>query len=236
MLITAYDAQKRVLAELVVGKDISGGQWESSRVHGRYVRAKANDSVLLYETDFFAPTVTTADWLDTKIYQVDLSRLVAFSLLNPTVKQPVVFKRDKPTDAEWKVAEAPPDSGAARQGDLNELIQKLSILRDTRLQVPLQPALLHAKGLDLARIGLEPPEYRFTFTLDDGETVEVDLGKKLEDKAEVYARSNKSPFLFTAPEWFKAYAEVDIKGKLLDPPADALRDDKPKDGKGENGR
>lgn len=235
-VIAAYDAQNRVLADLVVGKDISGGQWEASRVHGRYVRAKANESVLVYETDFFSPSVVATEWLDTRIYQADLSHAIGFALFNPTVKEPVEFKKDSAKEAEWKVVKAPPDTGAPRQGDLSELIQKVSILNAARMLAPMQPVQLRAKGLDPARIGLEPPEYSVTFTLDDGDTIKLDLGKKLEDKPEVYARSSKSQFLFTVPDWFKAYVELDIRGKLLDPPANAVRDDKPReDGKGENG-
>jgi hypothetical protein len=234
-LIVAYDAQNRVLAELVVGKDVSGGQWEASRVHGRYVRAKANDSVLVYETDFFSPSVVATEWVDLRIYQADLSKAVGFSIFNDTVEQPVEFKRDQPTQAEWKVAAAPPKTGAARQGDLTELMQKVSLLDAARFLAPLQPNVLKARGLDLDRIGLDPPSHTISFTLEDGESIALALGKKLEDKPEVYARSNKSQFLFTVPDWFKASLEIDVKGKLLDPSADALRDQPRKDG-GEGGK
>lgn len=235
-LITAYDAQNRVLAELVVGKDVSGGQWEASRVHGRYVRAKTNESVLVYETDFFSPSVVATEWLDLRVYQADLSAAIGFSIFNPTVKEPVEFKKDRPTEAEWKIAKAPPDTGAPRQGDLVELIQKVSILDAARFLVPLEPARLKARGLDPTRIGLEPPEYAITFTLDGGDTIKLELGRKLEDKPEVYARCSRSRFLFTVPDWFKGHLELDIKGKLLDPPANALQNGKPPDdGKGENG-
>ncbi|MEZ5963639.1 MAG: DUF4340 domain-containing protein [Planctomycetota bacterium] len=230
-VVTAFDSNQRVMADLVVGKDISGGQWEASRVHGRYVRAKANESVLVYETDFFSPSVTASEWLDKRIYQVDLSHAVGFTLFNATVKEPVEFKKDKASEVEWKVAKGPEGTGAPRQGELSPLAQQVSILYAERFLALMQPDKLRAKGLDPTVVGLEPPQCSFTFTLDDGESIRVDIGKKLEDKAEFYARSNKSPFLFTVPDHFEAALEVDIKGKLLDPPAEKLRDDG-KDDKG----
>jgi hypothetical protein len=227
-LVVAFDAQNRVLAELVVGKDVSGGQWDQDRVRGRYVRARANESVLIYETDFFAPTVVATEWLDNRIAQVDLSKTVGYSLFNATMKEPVVFKKERADLAEWQVDKAPAGTGPPRQGDLQQLVQKVSIIDAARFLAPLQADKLKAKGLEPSKIGLEPADCFVSYTLDSGETVTLELGRKLEDKPEVYARCTKSPFLFTVPEWIKGDLEVDVK-KLFDPPSDALRPDK--DGK-----
>lgn len=232
-LIVAFDAQNRMLADLVVGKEVSGGQWEGDRVRGRFVRARANESVLVYETDFFAPSVVATEWLDQRIYQADLSKTVGFKLSNATSKEPVAFTKERPDLAEWQVAQAPPNTGAPRQGDLQTLVQKLSILDAARILAPLQPEVLKSKGLEPSKIGLDPPDCAVTYTLQGGETITLEVGRKLEDKPEAYARCNSSPFLFTVPDWMRSDLEVNVS-TLFGPPPDALREDKPpSDGKGD---
>jgi hypothetical protein len=234
-LIVAFDAQNRVLAELVVGKDVSGGEWEGGRLRGRYVRARGNESVLIYEVDHFIPSVTATEWIDTRMFQAELNKLVGFSLYNATVKEPVSFRKERPEYVEWKVDQAPPDTGAPIQGDLQQLIQKVSIVTAARFLTPMVPEMLRAKGLELNKIGLEPADVVATFTLDTGETLTLELGRKLDDQPEVYARTNKSLFLITVPDWMKADLEVDIKRRLLAPSAEVLKEDKDakdnKDGK-----
>ncbi|HLU38121.1 MAG TPA: DUF4340 domain-containing protein [Planctomycetota bacterium] len=247
VLVVAFDRQGRVLAELVIGKEVGGAaQWESTTVRGRYVRARSNDAVIVYETDFFAPSVEATDWLDTRIYQADLSKTVGFELFNVTTDKPVSFVKERPELAEWQADQAPPDTGAPRQGELQTLVQKLSLVDAARFLAPLQPEVLKAKGLDPAKIGLDPPECAVTYRLEGGETIVLHVGRKLEDRPEAYARSNQCNFLFTVPDWLKADLEVRVKN-LYDPPAEALRDgedkkdekdkeDKEDDGEAGNGR
>ncbi len=222
-LVVAFDAQNRLLAELVIGKDVSGGEWEARSVKGRYVRARANESVLVYEADMLVPSVVATEWLDTRVLQVDLGKTVGFSLFNPTVKEPASFRKARPDVVEWQADKAPADTGAPIQGDLQQLIQKVSVVDARRFLTPLAPDMLKAKGLELDKIGLEPAEIVVTYKLDNGEELTLQIGRKLEDQPEAYASCNKSPFLFTVADWMKGDLEVNVKNKLFGPSANALR-------------
>lgn len=215
-LIAAFDAQQRLLAELVVGKDVSAGQWGQNVVRGRYVRAKANDSVLVYETDFWNPSTEVNDWLDLKVFQVDVNKLIGFKLFNPTAKEPVEFNKDKPTAPEWRVVKQPEGTFDLKQGDLGMLLPKVSFVQARRVLAPLNPTVLVAKGLGLDKIGLEPAEYSVTYTLEGGDTCVLEVGRKLEDKNEYYARSNKLPFLFTVGDELIPGLGSDVKGLFVE--------------------
>jgi hypothetical protein len=215
-VIAAFDAQQRLLAELVVGKDVSAGQWGNNVVRGRYVRAKANDSVLVYETDFWNPTVEANEWLDLKVFQVDLNKAIGFKLFNPTTKEPVEFSKDKPQAPEWQVVKQPDGTADLKQGDLGMAIPKMSFVQARRVLAPFNPTVLQAKGLALDKLGLEPAEYSVTYTVEGGETFILEIGKKLEDKNEFYARSNKLQFLFTVGDEFIPGISTDVKSLFVE--------------------
>ena len=98
------------------------------------------------------------------------------------------------------------------------MIQKASVVDARRFLTPLVPEMLKAKGLDLDKIGLDPAEIVVTYKLDNGEEVALQIGRKLEDQPEAYARCNKSPFLFTVADWMKGDLEVNVKNRLFTPP------------------
>lgn len=205
VLIAAYDVNQRLLAELVVGKDVSGGQWGKDVVAGRFVRAKDKESVLVYEVESWRPSVARNEWVNTAVYRVDPTKVVGFAFDNP--KGSFEVTKERADVVEWKRKRGPDGTAAVRQGDMQTLIQKVTYVDAVTVLAQLQPAVLKAKGLDLAQIGLEPPEHAITLTLEGGDTVDLKIGRKLEGKNELYALSNQLPFLFTIADW--ALAPID---------------------------
>ncbi len=204
-VIAAYDVNQKLLAELVVGKDVSGGQWGKDVVAGRFVRAKDKQSVLIYEVESWRLGVERNEWIDKAVYRVDPTKLVGFSFHNP--KGSFEVTKERADIVEWKRKSGPDGTAAVRQGEMTTLIQKVTYVDAMDVLAPLQPAALKAKGLELAQIGLEPPEHAVTLTLEGGETVDLKVGRKLEGKNELYALSSRLPFLFTVGDW--AVAPID---------------------------
>lgn len=205
VLIAAYDVNQRLLAELVVGKDVSGGQWGKDVVAGRFVRAKDKESVLVYEVESWRLGVDRNEWVDKAVYRVDPTKVVGFAFDNP--KGSFEVTKPRADVVEWTRKRGPDGTAAVRQGEMQTLIQKVTYVDAVSVLSQLQPAVLKAKGLDLAQIGLEPPEHAITLTLEGGDTVDLKIGRKLEGKNELYALSNRLPFLFTIADW--ALAPID---------------------------
>lgn len=206
-LIQCIDANNNPVAELILGKDASGGKWGEEVLKGYYVRKfdsknpAGNKDVILYETDYWVLNTDPDPWLDKKIHQFEEGKVKSFAFRNPKGK--AAFTKDKVTDAAWKAVDAPAGTGAVRQGEVQNLLSRFRYVAAQKFRGPLP-----AKPV-LGERGLEPGDFEVSATLEDGTVYSLWIGKKIPETQEMYARANTSNFLFSVNEWDRTPYEKD---------------------------
>lgn len=211
--IVCADAERKPVAELLLGKDASGGKWGEDVTRGYFVRAKSSTDAIVYEVDYWMLSLKADDWADKKIHEFEQGKVKSFSVKNP--KGEVTFTKDKTTDAEWKCAKPPEGMGAIRQGEVANMLARFWRMDAIRFLGPL------AAQRDQRSLGLEPPDYELVTEVEEGnstKTYRVRIGKKIADKGEFNARADNCEFLFSLGDYVVTPFDKDPKD-LFDPAA-----------------
>lgn len=211
--IVCADADRKPVAELLLGKDASGGKWGEDVTHGYFVRAKSSTDAVVYEVDFWMLSLKADDWADKKIHEFEQGKVKSFSVKNP--KGEITFTKEKPTDAEWKCSKPPEGCGAIRQGEVTNMLARFWRVDAMRFLGPL------AAQRDQRSLGLEPADYEIVAEVEEGnstKTYRVRIGKKIADKGEHNARADGCEFLFSLGDYVVTPFEKDPKD-LFDPGA-----------------
>lgn len=215
-VIKAVGQGNATLAELLVGKDASSGKTTES-VRGVFVRTRDGRDIWLYEVPFLQRSVDAAQWIDRVVHQVKQEQVTRFTLRNPASNGlELAFARKEGSTASWDALVALPETGALRQMEVENLVQRLLYVAAADLKRPLQ-------GANLGELGLQPALFEVSLTIRDGETekvIRLQVGAKVDGKEEHYATSSESRFLITLPSYLVAGLERDPK-ELFDPKAPA---------------
>lgn len=222
-VIRCLNNEQAVVAEMVLGKDASGGKWGEDIVKGFFVRRLDNREVVVYdalEAMHWNLSVQADDWVDKVIHEFQTAKVKTFSYRNP--KGEVTFERQGPgsdpgagpdavpTSPNWKATKAPEGVGPVKQQDVTNLMSRFSILRAARFQQPLQ-------GVDPNQVGLNPAEMEVSVVLEDGTLHRLEVGKKISDKPEYHARAEGTRYLIAVNEWDITSYERDPRD-LFEPP------------------
>lgn len=215
-VIKAVGQGNATLAELLVGKDASSGKTTES-VRGVFVRTRDSRDIWLYEVPFLQRSVDASQWIDRVVHQVKQEQVTKFTLRNPASNGlELAFARKDGAAASWDAVVAPPETGALRQMEVENAVQRLLYVAAADLKRPLQ-------GANLGELGLQPAQFEFSFTTRDGETekvIRLQVGTKVDGKEEHYAASSESRFLITLPSHVVAGLERDPR-EFFDPKAPA---------------
>jgi hypothetical protein len=215
-VIKAVGQGNSTLAELLVGKDSSSGKTTES-VRGVFVRTRDGRDIWLYEVPYLQRAVDASQWIDKVVHQVKQEQVTRFTLRNPASNGlELAFSRKDGSTASWTAEVAPPETGALRQMEVENLVQRLLTVSAAELRRP-------AQGANLGELGLQPPQYEVSLTTKDGETekvVRLLVGAKVDGKEEYYASSSESKFLLTLPSYLVTGLERNPK-ELFDPKAPA---------------
>lgn len=111
-LITLMDDKGAVLASLITGKTTDIG--DPSGAIGLFVR-RPDDPQSWLARSVFEPKNDPADWLDKHVMSVDRAR-IAETDVDPLTGPSYVVRRDKPSDADFKLAELPKGRELAYDG------------------------------------------------------------------------------------------------------------------------
>lgn len=213
-VIKAVGQGNATLAELLVGKDASAGKTTES-VRGVFVRTRDGRDIWLYEVPYLQRSIDASQWIDRVVHQVKQEQVTKFTLRNPASNgTELAFARKDGSTASWEALVTPPESGALRQMEVENLVQRLLYVAAADLKRPLQ-------GANLGELGLQPAQVEVSLTTRDGETervIRLQLGAKVDGKEEHYAASSESKFLFTVPSGVVAGLERDPR-ELFDPKA-----------------
>lgn len=223
-LIECFDASRKAMAELYVGKDASRGKGGPDAVRGWFVRRRggAEDTgpkdIVLYESDphMWDLSVRPERWIDRIVHDFEFDEVQAVSIRNEK-GQAAFEKNDK--DA-WVAVDAPAGTGAVRVGEVDLMFSQFSMLQVNRF---IEPLAKHQGKL--AQLGLEKGKFEIAAKMRDGTQHRLLIGLRIPGQNERYARTDDSPFLLAVGEWMISAYEKDPK-ELFDPPADAV----PKDG------
>lgn len=228
-VIKAVGQGSATLAELLVGKDASSGKTTES-VRGVFVRTRDGRDIWLYEVPFLQRSIDASQWLDRVVYQAKQEQVTRFTLRNPASNGlELAFARRDGSTASWTAETAPPETGALRQMEVENLVQRLLYVAAADLKRPLQ-------GANLGELGLQPPQFEVSLTTKDGETekvIRLQVGAKVDGKEEHYAASSESRFLLTLPAYLVAGLERDPR-ELFDPKLPADPATQPKEGEGKD--
>jgi hypothetical protein len=101
--ITAYDDKNQVLADVIAGKTEDLGDPNGSV--GLFVR-RPNEAQTWLAQSWFQPKSNPSDWLDKSVMQIDRSRIQQTDV-QPISGSSFSVKRDRPTDADFALANIP---------------------------------------------------------------------------------------------------------------------------------
>lgn len=205
---------KTVVADLLVGKDASEWGQGSEAVRGVFVRARGSNDVVLYEwLQPWRRTVEPAEWLDRTLFRLEPDKVRALSLRNgATGDRTFVFRRP-PNQMRW-APEGAEDLGAVRQGELEGLVQRLRYVAAQSYERPL------SRAGDMQALGLYPPRIELKLEVADGndtQTIELQVGARVDGRNEHYLTCSESEFLLTWPASLVAQFELDVAQRLFDP-------------------
>ena len=206
-----------VIAELLVGKDAGVGQTGTDAVRGVFVRKSDSTDVVLYEVDKpWRRDVAQDQWLDKQVARLEPDKVKKLVLRNTaTGGNPVGFVRAD-GKASWQAIDPPAGTGAVRQIEVENLVQRLRWIgvQDYRVRTD--------RAGNLAALGLAPPRLELDLTVDeDGRerNLRLAVGNQLDGKNEYYFMTNESAFVMTWPGGMVAPFELDPKAQLFDPPS-----------------
>jgi hypothetical protein len=228
-IVKAGNAERQVIAELLVGKDTASGKGGGTdTVRGVFLRRGDSRDVVLYEVPYWNRQLKPDVWLDVRLLTVPGDQVRAVSLKNKTGT--IEFTRPK-GQASWR-CDAPPEGRAAvRQVEVEGLVQRFGYLQASQFLKSMAAAApnLNAWGLEPAQL-----EIKITYDKDDQQrTAVIGVGVVVEGKSENYLRSSESQFAMTIGSNMVTPYEKPI-GEFFDPKAPAPENgkDETKDDKG----
>ncbi len=110
--ITLMDDKGAVIASLITGKTADIG--DPSGAIGLFVR-RSNETQSWLVRSVFEPKNDPADWLDKQVMTIDRAR-IAQTDVDPISGPYYAVRRDKPSEADFKLAELPKDRELAYEG------------------------------------------------------------------------------------------------------------------------
>lgn len=222
---------RTVVAELMIGKNVSGGREDRESVPGYYVLKSGTNDIVLYETPVWERPLEENAWVDRIVHNIPKGSIARFSLKNQKTEAPIVFQKRPGSDATWLAIEKPEGFGEVNQQELSAVLDRYTHIQHQSLVGPATPQLLAEKGLR------PPSTLEVIATLDDGSEYAIQVGNKVPDKLEYYATSTGLDFVRTIPEWVVTNFQIGPE-KLLGPASvkdDVDKDAEPvKEGKGKD--
>jgi len=229
-LIECLNAERVPTVELWVGKAASGENYGQNSVPGYCVARKGQNDIILYEpaNRYWDVPVDPKNWIDNNIHTFETDDVRQFSVKNPKGEFTLVREQVEGQPlSPWK-AEAPGEGvGAVKQDEVERLLARFTRVACSRYLGDVRRPEFAGKVPDEKNA-----EYIVSATLADGSVHTMWVGKKIEDKAELYARfaDSKGPsrFLVAIGDWVKSPFELDPQ-TLFDPPAEAVGPGEEKD-------
>ena len=114
----------RILAEFLVGKNVSGSRFTQGSIPGFLVRRSDSNDVVLYEVPYWEKPMNPAVWVDKVVHNLNDGVVTRFSLKNSKSETPMVFERKPGSDGTWIAVEKPAGLGAIRQGEVSAMISR----------------------------------------------------------------------------------------------------------------
>lgn len=222
VLIECLNAEGQPTVEFYRGNDARGGKFGEDRVAGYFVARKGRKDVILYEPtgQYWDLDLDPTRWIDNTMHEFETEEVKSLSIRNPTGHVGFVRAGEGESPRSWKLETVLEGVGAVKQAEIDRLLSRFN-------RVVCARYLGHVQKPEYQ--GLVPTEknadYVITATLEDGSTYGMWVGKKIDDKAELYARflgsKGPKPFLVAIGDWVKSPFEVD-PATLFDPPPEAL--------------
>jgi hypothetical protein len=210
-VIKAFNAQQQVIAELLVGKDTNVGAQGTDTVRGVYVRRADSRDVAFYEVPMWNRAIDPQQWLDLSVAKIPADMVRRIEVKNQTGQAAFVRKKG---ESLWTSEAAPAGKGAARQIEVESLVQRLGYVQAQDYVRPLA-------GAQLAQYGLDAPKVTVSVVYEkDGKdvTFEVAAGNPMEGKPMQFVRCSASDFVCALPVQWAAGFERDV-GEFFDPAA-----------------
>lgn len=171
--VKVFDAAGKTLAQFYIGK--TGPDFFSS-----YLRKEGSDEVIQVAAVTSTFDKTVESWRDKTIFSFPPDMVTRLSL--KTVQDEIVLeKNDKD---EWQITK--PEPAKAKQEAVNTMVTTLSSLS----------ALGFAEDYDTAKYQIDQPQLTATVILKDQIEQKLHIGKKNEEKAQYYARSEAKKMVF----------------------------------------
>ena len=222
ILVECLNAEGQPVVEFYRGNDARGGEYGEDRVSGYFVARKGRKDVILYEpsNQFWDLETDPTNWIDNTIHEFETEDVKSFSFRNPTGDVSFARVGEGESPKSWKLESVIEGVGAVKQAEIDRLLSRFNRVVCARYLGHVQKPELQGK------VPTEKnAEYVVTATLEDGSTYAMWVGKKIDDKAELYARFVDSkgprPFLVAIGDWVKSPFEVDSQ-TLFDPPPEAI--------------
>ncbi len=195
--VRCVDAQGRMLAELMIGKDASAGRVGADVVRGFFVRARDSSDVVLYEQNYWVLDTDPQQWCDRNPLRFAVDDALRVHVKAP--KGEVVFRRAGREAPDWTMERGPDDVGAVRNAEVRALLQTIASfnVQDYQQRLPQDGS---ADTL-LAEHGLIAPKIFAEVELADGRKLRFDVGRQVPGKNEYWIRISSIEFLLTAGDW-----------------------------------
>lgn len=204
--VKVFDAGDTVLAHFYIGK--TGPDFFSN-----YVRKEGSNEVLQVAAITSTFDKTVENWRDKTIFNFPSDMATRLSL-KTAGEEIVLEKNDKD---EWRMVK--PEEAKVKQEVVNTMITTLSSLN----------ALGFAEDYDTAKYGIDKPQLTATIILKDQIEQKLHIGKKNEEKAQYYAKSEAKKTIFLIGKYQfdtinKTVKDLKEEEKKEDAPKEAAKD------------
>ncbi|MEO0481064.1 MAG: hypothetical protein AAF196_16455 [Planctomycetota bacterium] len=176
--ITCMDADRNVLANLILGRRTNRTDSAEDEVRGFFVRDAESRDIRLFEREGLLVTARPADWFDQRLFNTDFDSVVSVTWRNATGR--VVLYREADRRNIWRAGTKEFSESNFVPGELihSEVTSYLiGLLRGQVANVGPRIPLSEAERLPfLDTLGLATPTTGVLLELEDGRKIGVTLG------------------------------------------------------------
>ena len=207
LTIECMDKNGKLVAALVRGRTARKPAAGQDALRGFFVRRKGDQDIVLYEQDGWYVQLEARNWINRQVLP-PTAAAEAVHIKLVTAEGTVEFKKDNAADTTWEAVQAPPDTGAVRQQQVDSCVGRVTRASVTDYVEPL-PQNAGQRSVRFKQYGLQQPALKAEFALEDGTKHELSIGNKVTDKNEHYAFFSGTKFIVTVQDWVKTSIEVD---------------------------